>query len=276
MSEIDTAAAPQQNRSPDDTPAASPDFVQSLARGLAVVKAFDATHPRRTLSDVAKATGLTRATARRFLLTLAELGYVRTDGSLFWLTPRVLELGYSYLSSLTLPDVARPHLEALAASVHESTSVSVLDGDDIVYVARVPVSRIMTVSITLGTRFPAHATSMGRVLLAGLSPEDLDAYLDRADLRPLTGRTVVTPDQLRAELDTIRRDGFCIVDQELEEGLRSLAAPIRDASGTVVAAVNISTHAARYTLDTVRGELVPAVVATAAAISTDLARTQTH
>ncbi|KOS56821.1 MULTISPECIES: IclR family transcriptional regulator [Rhodococcus] len=256
--------------------AASPDYVQSLARGLSVIKAFDAEHPRRTLSEVAKATDLTRATARRFLLTLVELGYVRTDGSQFWLTPRVLELGYSYLSSLTLPDVARPHLEALAQKVHESTSVSVLDGGDVVYVARVPVSRIMTVSITIGTRFPAHATSMGRVLLAGLSPADLDAYLATATLEPLTSRTLVTPDDLRAELDRIRRDGYCIVDQELEEGLRSLAAPIRDASGAVVAAVNISTQAARYSLDAVHSDLVPAVVDTAAAISADLARTQNH
>ncbi|EME67133.1 transcriptional regulator PcaR [Rhodococcus ruber BKS 20-38] len=256
--------------------AASPDYVQSLARGLSVIKAFDAEHPHRTLSEVAKATDLTRATARRFLLTLVELGYVRTDGSQFWLTPRVLELGYSYLSSLTLPDVARPHLEALAQKVHESTSVSVLDGGDVVYVARVPVSRIMTVSITIGTRFPAHATSMGRVLLAGLSPADLDAYLATATLEPLTSRTLVTPDDLRAELDRIRRDGYCIVDQELEEGLRSLAAPIRDASGAVVAAVNISTQAARYSLDAVHSDLVPAVVDTAAAISADLARTQNH
>ncbi|NGP06335.1 IclR family transcriptional regulator [Rhodococcus sp. 14C212] len=256
--------------------AASPDYVQSLARGLSVIKAFDAEHPRRTLSEVAKATDLTRATARRFLLTLVELGYVRTDGSRFWLTPRVLELGYSYLSSLTLPEVARPHLEALAQKVHESTSVSVLDAGDVVYVARVPVSRIMTVSITIGTRFPAHATSMGRVLLAGLSPTELDAYLATATLEPLTSRTLITTDGLRAELDRIRRDGYCIVDQELEEGLRSLAAPIRDASGAVVAAVNISTQAARYSLDAVQSELVPAVIETAAAISADLARTQKH
>ncbi|OOL28699.1 IclR family transcriptional regulator [Rhodococcus rhodochrous] len=256
--------------------AASPDYVQSLARGLSVIKAFDAEHPRRTLSEVARATDLTRATARRFLLTLVELGYVRTDGSQFWLTPRVLELGYSYLSSLTLPEVARPHLEALAQKVHESTSVSVLDAGDVVYVARVPVSRIMTVSITIGTRFPAHATSMGRVLLAGLSPAELDAYLATATLEPLTSRTLITADGLRAELDRIRRDGYCIVDQELEEGLRSLAAPIRDASGAVVAAVNISTQAARYSLDAVRSELVPAVIETAAAISADLARTQKH
>ncbi|NKT11634.1 helix-turn-helix domain-containing protein [Rhodococcus hoagii] len=250
--------------------------MQSLARGLSVIKAFDAENPRRTLSDVARATDLTRATARRFLLTLAELGYVRTDGSAFWLTPRVLELGYSYLSSLSLPDIAGPHLEALSDRVHESTSVSILDDGDVVYVARVPVRRIMTVSITIGTRFPAFATSMGRVLLAGLSPAELDAYLARVDLTPITGRTIATPAALRDELDKIRVDGFCVVDQELEEGLRSLAAPIRDRDGTVVAAVNISTQAARYTTEAVYDTLVPAAVATADAISADLARTQTQ
>lgn len=254
----------------------SPDYVQSLARGLAVIKAFGAHAQRQTLSDVARATGLTRATARRFLLTLIELGYVRTDGSQFWLTPRVLELGYSYLSALTLPEVTRPHLEALADKVKESTSVSVLDGDDVVYVARVPVNRIMTVTITLGTRFPAYATSMGRVLLAGLPDDELDAYLARAEFMPITGRTVTTAEQLRTEIDAVRRNGYCIVDQELEEGLRSLAAPIRDASGAVVASVNVSTHAARYPLDVVHTSLVPELVTCADAITTDLARTQTH
>ena len=169
----------------------SSDYVQSLARGLAVIKVFDVDHPKLTLSDVARRTELTRATARRFLLTLNELGYVQTDGSLFWLTPRVLELGYSYLSSLSLPEIAGPHLEALAEKVRESSSVSILDGDDVVYVARVPVSRIMTVSINIGTRFPAFATSMGRVLLAGLPPDDIDAYLDRVRLDHLTLHTVV-------------------------------------------------------------------------------------
>ena len=226
---------------------ASPEYVQSLGRGLAVIRAFDAERPRRTLSDVAKTTDLTRATARRFLLTLVELGYVRTDGSLFWLTPRVLELGYSYLSGLGLPEVAGPHLEALANRVHESTSVSILDGEDIVYVARVPVSRIMTVSITIGTRFPAFGTSMGRVLLAGLPEHAFEDYLAKVTLTPLTDRTVLTTDRLREEVDRTRTAGFCLVDQELEEGLRSLAAPIRDHTGQVCAAVNISTHAARYT-----------------------------
>ncbi|RVW04974.1 IclR family transcriptional regulator [Rhodococcus spongiicola] len=260
---------------PTTTSGGSTDYVQSLARGLSVIRAFDAENPRRTLSDVARATDLTRATARRFLLTLVELGYVRTDGSTFWLTPRVLELGYSYLSSLSLPEIAHPHLEALSARVHQSTSVSVLDDGDIVYVARVPVSRIMTVSITIGTRFPAFATSMGRVLLAGLSPADLDTYLHQVELSPLTGHTIATPAALRAELDKVRAQGFCVVDQELEEGLRSLAAPIRDKSGAVVAAVNISMQAARYTSEAVDETLVPAVVATAAEISADVARTQT-
>ncbi len=163
-------------------------FVQSLERGLAVIKAFGSEDPELTLSDVARRTGLTRAAARRFLLTLADLGYVRSDGKHFALTPRVLELGYAYLSSLSLPEIAEPHLERLAAEVRESSSVSVLDGDEIVYVGRVPTSRIMRVSINVGTRFPAYATSMGRVLLAALAPEALDAYLARAEIRPLTSR----------------------------------------------------------------------------------------
>src|SRR3954453_58835 len=160
-------------------------FVQSLERGLAVIRAFGTEDPELTLSDVARRTGLTRAAARRFLLTLADLGYVRSDGKRFALTPRVLELGYAYLSSLSLPEIAEPHLERLAAAVRESSSVSILDGDEIVYVGRVPTSRIMRVSITVGTRFPAYATSIGRVLLAGLSEDDLDAYLARATITPL-------------------------------------------------------------------------------------------
>ncbi|MQY22601.1 IclR family transcriptional regulator domain-containing protein [Nocardia macrotermitis] len=254
--------------------APSSDYVQSLARGLAVIRAFDGEHPRRTLSEVAKHTALTRATARRFLLTLAELGYVRTDGSLFWLTPRVLELGYSYLSGLSLPELAGPHLEALAEQVRESSSVSILDDGDVVYIARVPVRRIMTVSINVGTRFPAYATSMGRVLLAGLPQSALDSYLERLHLSTLTERTVPTVRQLRDELARVRRAGYSIVDQELELGLRSLAAPIRDESGTVVAAVNISTQSARYTAAQLEADLVPAVRATADAITADLTRTR--
>ena len=247
----------------------APHFVQSLERGLAVIRAFDEHNVELTLSDVARSTGLTRAAARRFLLTLADLGYVRTDGRWFSLSPRVLELGYAYLSSLSLPEVAEPHMERLVAEVHESSSVSVLDGEDIVYVARVPTSRIMTVSINVGTRFPAYATSMGRVLLA--EQPDLDGYLERVELRALSPRTVTSADALRAELATVRRQGWALVDQELEEGLRSVAAPIRDRSGTVVAAMNLSAHASRMTIDAARRTLIPPLLATAARIEADLA-----
>jgi IclR family pca regulon transcriptional regulator len=246
------------------------DFVQSLERGLAVICAFDRDHAELTLSEVAATTGVTRATARRFLLTLERLGYVRSDGRFFSLTPRVLELGYAFLSSLSLPEVAEPHLEALVAEVNESSSVSVLDGGDVVYVARVPVSRIMTVAISVGTRFPAYATSMGRVLLAGLEPADLDAYLETVRLSKLTTRTVASVSGLRTELSKVRSQGYAVVDQELEEGLRSVAAPIRDRSGRVVAAINVSTHAARSSLESVRRTLVPPLLAAAARISADL------
>jgi IclR family transcriptional regulator, pca regulon regulatory protein len=225
--------------------------VQSLERGLAVVRAFDAEHPERTLSDVARKTGLTRAAARRFLLTLADLGYVRSDGRNFSLTPRVLDLGYAYLSSLELPEIAEPHLERLVEEVHESSSVSVLDGDDVVYVARVSVSRIMRVAINVGTRFPAHVTSMGRVLLAAGDP-------------------VEWPEALRPKLEAVRRQGWALVDQELEVGLRSIAAPIHDRDGVTIAAVNVSAHAGRRTVANMKRELLPPLLATARRIEDDL------
>jgi IclR family pca regulon transcriptional regulator len=247
-----------------------PDFVQSLERGLAVIRAFDADHPQLTLSEVARATGLTRAAARRFLLTLVELGYVRTDGRLFSLRPRILDLGYAYLSSLSLPEVALPHLETLAAQVHESSSLSVLDGEDVVYVARVPTKRIMTVAISVGTHFPAYATSMGRVLLAAQPDAWLDDFLATAELRPLTRRTITDPAKLRAVVTRVRAQGFALVDQELEEGLRSLAVPIRGEDGRVVAAVNVSAHASRGTSDAIRKALLPPLQDAARRIEEDL------
>lgn len=255
---------------PLDVPARATHFVQSLERGLAVIRAFDASAPELTLSEVARSTGLTRAAARRFLLTLVDLGYVRTDGRLFALSPRVLELGYAYLSALTLPEVAEPHLERLVSEVHESSSVSVLDGEDVVYVARVPTSRIMRVAISVGTRFPAYATSMGRVLLAGLEDGALEAFVANADLRRLTARTVAEPAALARELRRVRAQGFALVDQELEEGLRSVAAPIRDRTGRVIAAVNLSAHASRTSKDAMRRDLLPPLLATAARIEADL------
>lgn len=246
-------------------------YVQSLARGLSVIRAFDADNSEMTLSDIARRTGLTRATSRRFLLTLLELGYVRTDGRLFSLSARVLELGFSYLSALSLPEIAQPHLEQLSTTIHESTSASVLDGSDIVYVARVPVRRIMSVRINIGTRFPAYATSMGRVLLSSFTAKQLEAYLKTIDFTGLTPSTVRSQDALINELTRVRKQGWALVDQELEKGLRSIAVPIRDGSGSVIAAINVSTTASSHTLESIHDELLPALQTAAERISVDLA-----
>jgi IclR family pca regulon transcriptional regulator len=248
----------------------SSDYVQSLERGLAVIRSFDAERPELTLSDVARGTGLSRAAARRFLLTLVELGYVRADGGRFSLRPRVLELGYAFLSGLGLPEVAQPHMEALVGRVNESSSVSVLDDTDIVYVVRVPTRRIMAITLAVGTRLPAYATSMGRVLLAALRPEELDERLARTAIQPLTSTTVPDVDALRARLDRVRDQGWAAVDQELEEGVRSAAAPIRDASGAVVAALNVSAHASRTSMQALRRDILPLLLETAAAIEAEL------
>jgi IclR family transcriptional regulator, pca regulon regulatory protein len=249
----------------------SSDFVQSLSRGLDVIRAFGHDRQQMTLSDIARETGLTRAAARRFLLTLTTLGYARNDGRAFSLTPRVLELGYAYMSGLSLTEVAQPHVEDLVAEIHESSSVAVLDQNDIVYVVRVPTRRIMTVVISVGTRFPAYATSMGRVLLAGLAPEDLEKRLAETHFESFTRRTVTEPERLRAILDQVRVQGFAMTDQELEDGLRSAAAPIRDRSGAVVAALNASTQAPRVSMERLRRDIVPRVVETAQRIEADLA-----
>jgi IclR family pca regulon transcriptional regulator len=224
-------------------PQASDQYVQSLARGLAVIRAFDTDHPVMTLTGVAARTGLTRATARRFLHTLVELGYVRTDGKTFALTAKVLQLGYAYLSGLSLPQLAQPHLEELSLKLGESTSAAVLDATDIANIARETTRRIMNVGITVGTRFPAYATSMGRVLLAALPPADLKAYLAAAQIKPLTPRGLGTARELLAVLDIVRAQGWCLLDQELELGLMSVAAPVYDGPTKVVAAVNVSLQA---------------------------------
>ncbi len=238
----------QAEKSVDD-PSAKPaevgddHFVQSLARGLAVIRAFDADDPAMTLSEVARKTGMSRAAARRFLLTLIDLGYLRTDGREFQLTAKVLELGYAYLSGQSLPRLATPVLEELSAELGESVSMAVLDGTDIVYVARVHTRRIMSVSIAVGTRFPAYATSMGRVLLAGLTETQIGAVLARSDLRKLTPRTTTDPAALLDAILAVARDGWASVDQELEPGLRSIAVPVRNPAGAVVAAINVSLSA---------------------------------
>lgn len=247
-----------------------PEFVESLARGLTVLTAFGEGRAALPLTAVAEATGLARATARRSLLTLEHLEYVTSENGLFRPTPRVLELGFPQLSGLTLPQIAQPHLARLVARVHDSASMAVLTGDDILYVARVPTVRIMSVNVTLGTRFPAYSTSMGRVLLADLPADELTGRLAHADLRPLTPRTVTDPARLAELLQGVRRDGYALVDEELEQGLRSLAVPVRDRAGRVVAAVNVSMHASRSTAEESRAELLPPLRETAAAIEADL------
>ncbi|HKN94564.1 MAG TPA: IclR family transcriptional regulator C-terminal domain-containing protein [Thermoleophilaceae bacterium] len=246
------------------------DFVQSLERGLAVIRAFDAEHRELGLSDVARSTGLTRAAARRFLLTLVKLGYVHFANGRFSLRPRVLDLGYAYLSSLSLPEVAQPHMETLVAKVNESSSISVLDDTDVVYVVRVPTRRIMSITLAVGTRLPAFCTSMGRVMLAGLSDDELDERLGRIEIRPLTAHTVKNGPALRETIIAARKQGYAMVDQELEEGLRSAAVPIRGASGEVTAALNVSVHASRASMSVLRREFLPHALEAAAAIEDDL------
>lgn len=253
-----------------ETPVPSDEYVQSLARGLSVITAFDADHREMGLSEVAAQTDLSRATARRFLHTLVALGFMRTDGRTYSLTPQVLRLGTAYLSGLGLPAVAEPHLEDLSAALNESTSMAVLDGAEIVYVARAATRRIMSVGITVGTRFPAHATSMGRVLLAGLPPAELADLLAGTPLTPLTDRTEIDAATLTHIVQQTRDQGWALVDQELERGLRSLAVPVFQDS-RIVAAINVSTSTAdsdgpHALLETA----LPALLKTAALISSDL------
>jgi IclR family pca regulon transcriptional regulator len=245
-------------------------FVQSLERGLAVIRCFSDERPRLTLSEVSRRTGLSRAAARRFLITLQALGYVGSDERQFYLTPSVLTLGYAYLSSLSVADVAQSHLTDLANDVHESCSASVLDGFDIVYVARAATKRIMTISLSVGTRLPAYATSMGRVLLGALPNDRLNAYLETATLARWTERTIVDGDRLRTEVERTRTRGWCLVDQELEDGVRSIAVPVHDAAGRVVAAVNTSAHATRVPLATLQRSFLPKLRECAAAIDAEL------
>ncbi len=255
----------------DDRPA---EFVQSLARGLAVIRAFSQDRPRLTLSEVARETGMTRAAARRFLITLESLGYVSSDGRMFALRPSVLQLGYAYLSSFGLSEIAQDHLERLAERQRESCSASVLDGEDIVYVARASTNRIMTVGLSVGARLPAYCTSMGRVLLGALAPSDIDDYLANTELLARSHRTITDPGQLRDELQRVRDQGWCLLDQELEDGVRSIAVPVHDASGRVVAAINTSAHVTRVTLEVLRSQFLPNLLECAQEIDQDLAGRQ--
>ncbi|OKJ39920.1 IclR family transcriptional regulator domain-containing protein [Streptomyces sp. CB01580] len=275
LAEVDVgppARTPDRDHSLDAKRELGPEYLQSLARGLSVLAALD--RPAgMTLSAVAEATALPRATARRSLLTLEHLGYVAidADGHRFAPLPRVLDLGYSPLSALSLAELAQPHLTALVRELHESASVAVLDGDDVRYIARVAAGRIMSVAITVGTRFPAHATSLGRVLLAGLPNEHRARWLRNARLESFTDHTVTSADRLAAVLEQAAHDGFALVDQELEEGLRSIAVPLLGRDGQVIAAANVSLHAGRTSADEALRTVLPALRAAAERISADVA-----
>jgi IclR family transcriptional regulator, pca regulon regulatory protein len=255
-----------------------PDFVEALARGLDVLTCFDGDRPRMSLTEIATAAGLARPTARRLLLTLHELGYVRIEDGQYLLTPRVLRLGMSYVSALGLWDLARPHLEDLVAQTRESSSMAQLDGSDIVYVARVSVPKIITLRVQIGTRFPAVRTSQGKVLLAALAPAELERVLaepSRSGLPPLPARD-------RAELDrdltAVRARGWALADEELAPGIRSVAVPVRDGAGRVRAAMNVTVHAAETSVETLTGAHLQRLLITAGAVSADwaLAESRPH
>lgn len=248
-----------------------PDFIEALARGLDVIRAFGPNRSTMTLSEVAAATGLARPTARRMLLTLEELGYVRAAQGSFALTPRVLDLGMAYIGSMNLWDIARLHMEQLVAQTGESSSIAQLDGSDIVYVARVAVPKIITIAVTIGTRFPALQTSLGKVLLAELAPIEQERVLaipSRSGIAPLWRPEAQERERVLREVHT---RGWALADEHLAYGVRSVAAPLRDRTGCVVAALNVSTHAAETSLQTLTGRYLPLLLHTAAAISADWA-----
>jgi IclR family transcriptional regulator, pca regulon regulatory protein len=272
-SEVAEAAEDAENAVDDKTvepsPVRSRDFVQSLERGLAIIRVFGPQQPSMTVSEIAAEVGLTRAAVRRFLLTLCELGYVRGQGNRYELTARVLELGYSYLSALSFPDIALPRLEQLVAETSEASEGSILDGGDIVYVVRVPGPKMMTISVNVGARRPAYATAMGRVLLAALPDDRLDRYLETHELAPILPRTITDRSEFRSELARVRANGYALVNQELEEGLVAIAAPVHDRAGRVLGAINLSTHVGRKSVDEMHA-LVPAVQAAARDIEMEL------
>lgn len=246
------------------------DYIQSIERGLSVILAFADHHPQLSLPALAEATGLSKATVRRIALTLEQLGYLRREGRLYSLTPHVLALGNAYLSSLDLTEVAQPYMEEVTSRTGQTCSMAALDGEDAVHIARVPAGRVMSITLTTGTRLPAYATSMGRVLLAGLTDGEIERFLEQATLHPLTPRTITDRDRLRKVLMEVREQGWALVDQELEEGARSFSAPIRDSTNRVVASLSMSCHAATVSLDTIRGEYLPVIIEAAREISSRL------
>lgn len=247
------------------------DFIGGFAKGLKVIEAFGEETPRLTISDVAKTTGLDRATARRCLLTLAQLGYAEYDGKFFMLLPKILRLGHSYLLATPLPTIIQPHLDRLSEQVGESASASVLDGTEIIYIARATQMRVMSINLTAGSRLPAYCASMGRVLLAALDERDARAILQGSHLVQKTPKTCVDPDHLMEELARVRAQGYAVNDQELELGLRSIAVPIFNHRGKVVAALNVGAPVAHVEVADLINRILPAMRETQNVLSALLA-----
>jgi IclR family pca regulon transcriptional regulator len=237
--------------------AGDPDFMTSLARGLQVIRAFSEFRRRLTISQVSQATGLSRAAARRCLYTLTKLGYMGEEDRRFHLRPQILSLGHAYLSSTPLAVSAQPYLDEVSQKLGESCSAAILDGQDIVYVCRSAETRIMSINLMVGTRLPAYCTSMGQALVAHLAPDALDEYLATVQLVARTERTITTVAKLREALEQVREAGFAALDQELEVGLRSIAVPVFDRRGNAVAAINVSTHASRASLEEMKARFLP-------------------
>jgi len=251
----------------------SREFVQGLERGFAVVHAFGADARALSITEVAQRTGLSRAVARRYLLTLLELGYIVQNGGDFSLTPRILDLGFTYLSTIDVANVAQPVMEEITNTLHESCSAAVLDGGEVVYVARVQAKRIMSINLVVGSRLPAHATSMGKVLLAHLPPQNLEAYLANAPFEALTKRTITSAAELRRHLALVRQRGWAFADQESEVGIRTVAAPLFSHANQVDAALNVSGHAARVSMEELRRRYLPVLLDGARRISRALGAT---
>jgi IclR family pca regulon transcriptional regulator len=235
----------------------NPNFVLSLARGLQVIEAFEGHTDGQSTADISRQTGLSRAAVRRVLITLEFLGYAESDGRVYRLKTRVMRLGFSYLSSNSLATLAQPILEHVIELVHESSSVGVLEGDQVVYVARATAKRVMSVGLSVGSRFPAFCTSMGRVLLSGLSEQELSIYLDRAELTALTPKTIVDKSLLADIVRHVRIEGFALNDEELELGHRSIAVSVKNRKGAMVAGMNIGLHAARFSVAEMTHRLLP-------------------
>ena len=257
-SESEAPAAPPKNSGDSDAFTGDPNFMTSLARGLAVIQAFSQRRHHLTISQVSTTTGLSRAAVRRCLYTLSKLGFAGSDDNRhFFLRPRILALGHSYISSMPLATAAQPVLEHISHLLHESCSIATLDGVEIVYIARANVTRIMSIDLGVGSRLPAFCTSMGRAILANLPPEELESVLSRVEFKRYTERTITNPAKLTQALRQIRRDGYSIIDQELEHGLRSMAVPIQNPSGKVVAALNIGAHAQRVSIQEMQTKFLP-------------------